>query len=160
MRTSLVSILAAALLLPFDAFAQAPPPADSGLISRQSAHSVSETLDRFEAAAKAKGLVVFTRIDHAAAAAQAGQQLRPRTVVVFGNPAAGTAPMRAAPTLAIDLPMRALVWEDDAGKVWLTHNSGAYLARSVFPRHGLTMPAGAAGANDALLDELSRQAAE
>jgi uncharacterized protein (DUF302 family) len=104
--------------------------------------------------------VVFAKIDHAAAAEQAGQRLRPRTVVVFGNPRIGTAPMQRAATLAIDVPLRALVWEDDAGVVWLTQTSGEYLARSVYPRHGLSMSPEVSGGIDRFLDEVSRRATE
>jgi uncharacterized protein (DUF302 family) len=92
--------------------------AASGLITKPSQYSVEETIERFEAAVKAQGGVVFTEIDHAAAAAQAGLALRPRTVIVFGNPKTGTPLMQRAPTLAIDVPLKALVWQDDQGKVW------------------------------------------
>jgi uncharacterized protein (DUF302 family) len=112
--------------------------AEAGLITKLSKYSVPDTLERFEVAVKAKGWVVFTRLDHAAAAAKVGLQLGPRTVVVFGNPRLGTAPMQKAPTLAIDNPLKALVWQDDQGKVWLTYNSGAYQTEYIYPRHGLT----------------------
>ena len=104
--------------------------ADSGLISKPSDQSVQETVERFEKAVKAKGGVgwmVFTEIDHAAAASKNELTLKPRTVIVFGNPNLGTKPMEGAPTLAIDVPLRALVWQDDQDKVWLTYNSGLYL---------------------------------
>lgn len=147
------------------AAAQAPPQAarpdaSAGLVTRRSSRTVAETIQRFEAAVRDKGWVVFTRIDHAAAAERAGQPLRPRTVVVFGNPSTGTAPMRRAATLAIDLPLRALVWEDDAGAVWLTHTSGEHMARAVYPRHGLSMSPEASGGIDRFLDEVGRQATE
>jgi uncharacterized protein (DUF302 family) len=112
--------------------------AESGLVTKQSQHAVQETIERFETAVRAKGWVVFTELDHAAAAAKVGLQLRPRTVIVFGNPRLGTAPMQNAATLAIDNPLKALVWQDDQGKVWLTYNSGAYQADYIYPRHGLT----------------------
>jgi uncharacterized protein (DUF302 family) len=136
------------------------PDASAGLITRRSSRSVADTIQRFEAAVREKGWVVFTEIDHAAAAEKAGQRLRPRTVVVFGNPGIGTAPMQRAPTLAIDVPLRALVWEDDAGAVWLTHTSGEYMARVVYPRHGLSMSPEVSAAIDRFLDEVSRQATE
>ena len=110
---------------------------DSGLITKPSKYSVPDTIERFEVAAKAKGWVVFAHVDHVAAAAKVGLQLRPRTVVVFGNPKLGTGPMEKAPTLAIDNPLKALVWQDEQGKVWLTYNSGAYQADYIYPRHGL-----------------------
>jgi uncharacterized protein (DUF302 family) len=128
--------------------------ADSGLISKPSDHSFQETVERFEKAVKAKGGVgwmVFTEIDHAAAASKNGLTLKPRTVIVFGNPNLGTKPMEGAPTLAIDVPLRALVWQDDQDKVWLTYNSGLYLRSRVYPRHGLAMPAESAEAIDQVL---------
>lgn len=121
--------------------------ADSGLITKSSKYTVQETVDRFEAAIKSKaagGWVIFSRIDHAAAARDAGLEMRPRTVIIFGNPKAGTPPMTRSATLAIDLPMKALVWQDDEAKVWLTYNSSAYGATQIFPRHGLTVPEDAA----------------
>jgi len=111
---------------------------DSGLITKPSKYSAPDTIERFEVAVKAKGWVVFTELDHAAAAAKVGLQLRPRTVVVFGNPKLGTGPMQKAPTLAIDNPLKALVWQDDQGKVWLTYNSAEYQVSYLYPRHGLT----------------------
>ena len=95
------------------------PAADAGLVTKPSKYSVSETLDRFEAAVKARaaaGFKVFTRIDHAAAAKEAGLEMRPRTVIVFGNPKLGTPVMVKTPLLAIDVPPKALVWEDDQAR--------------------------------------------
>ena len=97
--------------------------ADTGLITVQSRYSVKETVARFEAAVKTKeavGFMVFTEIDHAAAAAKFGLKMRPRTVIVFGNPKLGTEVMAKTPTLAIDVPPKALVWEDEQGNAWLT----------------------------------------
>src|SRR5689334_17388558 len=114
--------------------------ADTGIITKQSNHSVSDTIQRFEAAVNANaanGWVVFTEIDHAAAAQKVGLQMRPRTVIVFGNPKLGAPSMQKAATLAIDVPPKALVWEDDQGKVWLTYNSSEYLQNVIYPRHGL-----------------------
>ena len=113
--------------------------AESGLITKPSNYSVAQTIQRFENAVKAGGWVVFTELDHAAAASQFGLTLRPRTVIVFGNPRTGTPAMQKFPALAIDLPAKALVWEDDQGKVWLTYNSADYLGATVYPRHGATM---------------------
>lgn len=100
-----------------------------GLISRPSPYPVGETLDRLEAVLRAKGVMVFARIDHGAAAARAGLAMRPAQVLVFGNPKVGTPVMNAAPTIAIDLPFKALAWEDATGRVWLSYNSAEYLAR-------------------------------
>src|SRR3954454_2691147 len=133
----------------------------SGLISKSSDHSFQETVERFEKAVKAKGGVgwmVFTEIDHAAAASKNGLTLKPRTVIVFGNPNLGTKPMEGAPTLAIDVPLRALVWQDDQGKVWLTYNSGDYLMSYVYPRHGLTMSGQNANAIDQVLASFAEEA--
>ena len=117
--------------------------ADAGLITKPSKYSVQETITRFKAAVKAKeavGFMVFTEIDHAAAAKKAGLDMRPRTVIVFGNPKLGTPAMVKTPLLAIDVPPKALVWEDDQGKVWLSYNSGDYLYKTIYPRHGLAGP--------------------
>ena len=102
--------------------------------------------------------MVFTEIDHAAAASQNGLTLKPRTVIVFGNPKLGTKPMEGAPTLAIDVPLRALVWQDDQDKVWLTYNSGNYLMNYVYQRHGLAMPAESAQSIDQVLASFVEEA--
>jgi uncharacterized protein (DUF302 family) len=117
--------------------------ADPGLITKQSRYSVKETVERFETAVKAKeanGFMVFTEIDHAAAAKKFGLDMLPRTVIVFGNPKLGTPVMKNTPLLAIDVPPKALVWQDDDGKVWLTYNSAEYLGNTIYPRHGLADP--------------------
>jgi uncharacterized protein (DUF302 family) len=82
------------------------------------------------------GFVFFTVIDHAAAAKQAGLEMRPRMLIMFGNPRVGTPVMTKTPLLAIDVPLKALVWEDDQGKVWLSYNSAEYFFRTIYPRHG------------------------
>jgi uncharacterized protein (DUF302 family)/uncharacterized membrane protein YidH (DUF202 family) len=105
-----------------------------GLITRPSQHSVPETLDRVEALLRAKGVKVFARVDHSGEAAQVGLTMPPTQVLIFGNPKGGTPIMLAAPTAAIDLPLKALAWQDSDGKVWLTYNDPAYLMR----RYGLT----------------------
>jgi uncharacterized protein (DUF302 family) len=117
--------------------------ANGGLITKASRYSVQETIERFETGINSKaaaGWVIFSRIDHAAAAKDAGLEMRPRTVIVFGNPKAGTPQMTKSATLAIDLPMKALVWQDDQDKVWLTYNSSRYSAAEIYPRHGLAVP--------------------
>lgn len=136
--------------------------ADSGLISKPSNHSAQETVERFKRAVTAKGAngwMVFTEIDHAAAASKNGLTLKPRTVIVFGNPKLGTKPMEGAPTLAIDVPLKALVWQDDQDKVWVTYNSGDYLMSYVYPRHGLAMPPENAKAIDQVLASFAEEAA-
>jgi uncharacterized protein (DUF302 family) len=107
----------------------------AGLVHLPSRHSVDETLQRLKALLDEKGVTVFALVDHSGEAAKAGLKMRPTKLVIFGNPKAGTPPMQAAPTLAIDLPLKALVWEDTEGKVWLTYNDPAYLQlRHGFPQ--------------------------
>src|SRR5580704_8231731 len=118
---------------PINVFAADP----LGLITVLSNYSVTETIQRFEDAMKAAGWMIFARLDHAAAAEKYQQKLLPRTVIVFGNPGSGTANMVKAPTLAIDLPPKALVWQDDQGKVWLSYNSAQYLLDTIYARHGV-----------------------
>ena len=103
--------------------------ADSGLINIKSAHDVKTTADRLENVLNAKGMRVFIRIDHAQGAQTVGQTLRPTEVVVFGNPKVGTPLMQCSQSAAIDLPQKALVWEDEAGQVWLSYNNPDYLAK-------------------------------
>ncbi len=100
----------------------------SGLISRRSSGSPAETMARLVAAITSKGLTIFARIDHSAGAAQAGLELRPTEVVIFGNAKGGTPLMQASQTLGIDLPLRALVWQDEAGTTWLSYNDPVWLA--------------------------------
>ncbi len=108
--------------------------ADDGLVSVRSPHGVAETLNRLEQAAREAGLAIAGRIDHSANAAKVGETLRPTALLLFANPKAGTPLMQARQTMGIDLPLKALVWEDERGQVWLTYNTTAYLAA----RHNLT----------------------
>jgi uncharacterized protein (DUF302 family) len=117
------------LLIPAQVFA-----ADDGVTKRESRYSVPQTLDRLEAVLKERGITVFARIDHAGEATKVGLNLPPTQLLVFGNPRAGTPLMVAHPTIAIDLPMKALAWQDAAGKVWIGFNSADYLKK----RHDLT----------------------
>ena len=137
-----------------------PAYADDGLITKPSKYSVTETISRFESAVKSnesKGFVVFTEIDHAAAGKKFGIDMRPRTVVIFGNPKLGTPMMAKTPLLAIDNPPKALVWEDDQGEVWLSYNSADYIYKTIYPRHGAEAPSNYA-AFAKLLDEITDQA--
>jgi len=104
-----------------------------GLMSVSSDFSQKETLERLQAAITAAGMMVFARIDHAAGAAAAGLSLRPTELLIFGNAKAGTPLMQSEQSIGIDLPLKALVYEDAAGKVWLTYNDPDWLAR----RHGI-----------------------
>jgi uncharacterized protein (DUF302 family) len=103
-----------------------------GLKVSRSRHGPRETLGRLEVAVARYGLTVVARIDHGAAAEKVGLELRPTVVVIFGNPRGGTPLMQAVPTVAIDLPLKALVWQDEAGTTWLGYNDPAWILR----RHG------------------------
>jgi len=105
----------------------------SGLVQVASKHSVVETLKRLESVLAEKGVQVFALIDHSGEAEKVGMKMRPTKLVIFGSPKAGTPLMIAAPTLAIDLPLKALVAEDEAGQVWVSYNSPEYLQE----RHGV-----------------------
>ena len=107
--------------------------ADDTLLTKPSKYSVPETIDRIEKAVMAKGMQIFARIDHGGEAKKAGLVMRPTELLIFGNPKGGTALMIARPTAPIDLPMKALAWEDADGKVWLTFNSPELLQK----RHGI-----------------------
>jgi uncharacterized protein (DUF302 family) len=107
--------------------------AAEGLVSVKSPHGVKETLDRFESAARARGLNVFLRLNHAAGAQKIGKTLRPTELLIFGNPQGGTPLMECAQSTGIDLPLKALAWQDAGGQVWLAYNDIRYLAT----RHGI-----------------------
>ena len=107
----------------------APAFAADGLIAVKSPYSAKETMTRLEDAVKARGLNVFARVDHAAGAAKIGKTLRPTEVLIFGNPQGGTPLMECAQSMGIDLPLKALVWEDAAAQVWVGYNDLAYLAK-------------------------------
>jgi uncharacterized protein (DUF302 family) len=106
----------------------APPPAN-GMVHLESPYSFAETLNRLESTLRARGIAEFARIDHSGEAAKIGLKMDPTQVVIFGSPKAGTPLMVAAPTLAIDLPLKALIWEDAGGKVWVSYNTAEYLAQ-------------------------------
>jgi uncharacterized protein (DUF302 family) len=104
--------------------------ADTDLVTLPSARAATETVERLKVLLAQKGIAVFAHIDHAAAAENVGLPLRPTQVLIFGNPKAGTPLMQARQTVGLDLPLRALVWEDAEGKVWLTYRPVAGLARA------------------------------
>jgi uncharacterized protein (DUF302 family) len=128
--------------------------AQNGLITLPSRYPARDTMDRLLAALPKRSMTVFARVDHAAGAASAGLSLRPTEVVIFGNPKGGTALMQDRQTAGIDLPLKALVWEDADGKVWLSYNDPAWIAQ----RHGLG-PA-SAGAVEAMAKALAAIATE
>jgi uncharacterized protein (DUF302 family) len=105
----------------------------SGIVSRPSSHSVEKTVEKLNGILQAKGVTVFALIDHSGEAEKVGMKMRPTKLIVFGSPKAGTPLMQAVPSIAIDLPLKILVWEDELGKVWLSYNSPAYLQE----RHSL-----------------------
>lgn len=103
--------------------------AAEGLTAVKSPLPVKATADKFEELAKQRGLTVFARIDHAAGATKVGKSLRPTELIIFGSPQAGTPFMECAQTVGIDLPLKALIWEDAASQVWVGYNDPAYLAK-------------------------------
>jgi uncharacterized protein (DUF302 family) len=112
------------------------PDNGKGLIDIPSNHSADETVTKLEGILQAKGITLFALVDHSGEAAKAGLKMRPTKLLIFGNPRAGTPVMLAAPSSAIDLPLKILVWEDDQGKVWITYNSPTYLqTRHNLPAH-------------------------
>jgi uncharacterized protein (DUF302 family) len=108
----------------------------NGITDLPSKHSVAETADRLESLLKAKGIKLFIRIDQAAEAKAVGLTMRPTMLLVFGDPRAGTPLMNRYPSLAMDLPLKALIWESADGKVWLSYNRPEYLQQ----RHRLETP--------------------
>jgi len=109
------------------------PTTDSGIINQPSHHSVDETVEKLEGILQAKGVTLFALVDHSGEAEKVGMKMRPTKLLILGSPKAGTPLMLAAPSVAIDLPLKILIWEDGAGKVWVSYNSPAYLQQ----RHGL-----------------------
>jgi uncharacterized protein (DUF302 family) len=105
------------------------PSNENGLVHVASSRSVPETLKKLQMTLEARGLKVFALIDHSGEAEKAGLKMRPTQLLIFGSPKGGTPLMVAAPTLAIDLPLKALVWEDADAKVWISYNSPEYLQR-------------------------------
>ena len=112
---------------------------DRGIIDRPSRRSVDETVDALKATLDAKGITLFARIDHSGEAAKVGIPMPPTKLLIFGNPRAGTPVMLAAPSAAIDLPLKILVWEDTAGRVFVSYNTPEYLRlRHGFPANLLS----------------------
>jgi uncharacterized protein (DUF302 family) len=125
-----------------------------GLTTIKSSRAPRETMNRLEAAVIAKGLTVFARIDHAEGASAAGLSLRPTEVLIFGNAKGGTPLMQAVQTMGIDLPLKALVWQDAAGDTWLSWNDPAWLAA----RHGVSGAEAVVGKLSAMLDDVAKAA--
>ena len=128
MRCALRSFLVASALI----FASLAHGAE-GLVTVRSSHDVAATADKLESVLKAKGMTVMARVNHQQNAEKVGLELRPTELVIFGNPKVGTPLMHCAQSVAIDLPQKALIWEDEQGQVWLGYNDPAYLKA----RHGI-----------------------
>ena len=121
-------------------------PTVEGLLVHESPLPVRQTMDRLEAQVRRSGLLVFARVDHAAGAASVGSPLRPTELLIFGHPQGGTPLMKQAQSIGIDLPLKALVWEDAQGQVWLGYNDVDYLVH----RHGVMASPAAAGLSGVL----------
>jgi uncharacterized protein (DUF302 family) len=104
-----------------------------GIVDRPSNHSVDQTVERLKNILQAKGITLFALVDHSGEAAKVGMKMPPTKLLIFGSPKGGTPLMLAAPSIAIDLPLKILIWEDAHGKVWLSYNSPEFLIK----RHGL-----------------------
>jgi uncharacterized protein (DUF302 family) len=126
---------------------------DNGIINKLSSHSVDETVEKLKGILQAKGVALFALVDHSGEAEKVGMKMRPTKLLIFGNPKAGTPVMLAAPSSAIDLPLKILVWEDSQSKVWISYNSPQYLQK----RHGLPQEL---MANIAVVETLAAKAAE
>jgi len=126
---------------------------DKGIIDKPSNRSVEQTVERLKNILQSKGVTLFALVDHSGEAEKVGMKMSPTKLLIFGNPKAGTPLMLAAPSVAIDLPLKILVWEDGQGKVWVSYNSAGYLQE----RHGLPqnlLP------NIAVVEALAAQAVE
>jgi uncharacterized protein (DUF302 family) len=104
-----------------------------GIIDKPSNHSVDETIERLKQILQTKGVTLFALIDHSGEAAKVGLKMPPTKLLIFGSPKAGTPIMLAAPSIAIDLPLKILIWEDEQGKIWTSYNKAEYLQE----RHGV-----------------------
>ena len=129
------------------------PTTDNGIINLPSNHSVDETIQKLQGILQAKGVTLFALVDHSGEAEKVGMKMRPTKLLIFGSPKAGTPLMLAAPSIAIDLPLKILIWEDSGGKVWVSYNSPAYLQQ----RHGLPQDL---LQNVAVVETLASKAAE
>ena len=110
---------------------------DNGIVTIASRHSVDETVERAKQILQTKNVTLFSVINHSGEAAKVGMTMRPTILLIFGNPRGGTPLMLAAPSIAIDLPLKLLIWEDANGKVWISYNSPSYLAHSTGCRPNL-----------------------
>ena len=127
-----------------------------GLTSIRSGFGPKETMDRLEAEIRAQGMTVFARIDHATGAAETGLKLRPTELIIFGNARGGTPLMQSMQTVGIDLPLKALVWEDASGTTWLSYNEPSWIAQ----RHAVTNIEPVVSKMSAALSAMARKATE
>ena len=127
-----------------------------GLTSIRSRFGPKETMDRLEAEIRAQGMTVFARIDHAAGAAEVGLPLRPTELIIFGNARGGTPLMQSVQTVGIDLPLKALVWEDTVGKTWLSYNEPGWIVQ----RHSVGNAEQVVSKMAGALSAISRKAAD
>ena len=125
----------------------------NGVVNKPSHHSVDQTVKNLTSILEARGVTLFALVDHSGEAERAGMQMRPTKLLIFGSPKAGTPLMLAAPSIAIDLPLKILIWEDDQGAVWLSYNTPAYLQQ----RHAVPQ---ALVQNIAVVETLADQAAQ
>ena len=130
-----------------------PVAANKGILDKPSNHSVEQTVENLKNILQSKGVKLFALVDHSGEAEKVGMHMRPTQLLIFGSPKAGTPLMLATPSIAIDLPLKILVWEDGAGKVWVSYNSPDYLKE----RH--TLPSDLL-ANIAVVEALAAKAAE
>ncbi|HXY00816.1 MAG TPA: DUF302 domain-containing protein [Candidatus Limnocylindrales bacterium] len=130
-----------------------PSATTTGIIEKTSNHSVDQTVEKLKSILQAKGVTLFALVDHSGEAEKVGMKMRPTKLLIFGSPKAGTPLMLAAPSIAIDLPLKILVSEDAQGKVWISYNSPEYLK----DRHGLPLEL---LANIAVVETLATKAAE
>ena len=128
-----LALLIIGAVLPASATENKPAKKQNGIIDIPSNHSVDETVERLKAILQSKGITLFALIDHSGEAEKVGMKMPPTKLLIFGNPKGGTPLMLAAPSIAIDLPLKILVWQDAQGKVWLSYNTPEYLQQ----RHGL-----------------------
>jgi uncharacterized protein (DUF302 family) len=127
--------------------------ANNGIVDKRSNHSVDETVEKLKGILQSKGVTLFATVDHSGEAAKVGMKMRPTKLLVFGSPKGGTPLMLAAPSSAIDLPLKILVWEDGQGRAWVSYNSPAYLQK----RHRLPAEL---EQNIAVVETLAAKAAE
>ena len=126
---------------------------NNGIVDKPTNHSVDETVEKLKGILQSKGVALFATVDHSGEAAKVGMKMPPTKLLIFGNPKAGTPLMLASPSVAIDLPLKILIWEDARGKAWLSYNSPAYLQE----RHSI--PAELMQ-NIAIIEALAAKAAE